>query len=318
MLFALYFHQMINWVLKIWVRLALPFFVRKIIITGKEQLACKGPLVLAVNHPNSFLDAILVGVFMHHPVHFLSRGDVFRNRWVRGLLASMNMLPVYRIRDGKDKLSLNDQTFERSREVLAADGILLVFVEGFCEHQTTLQLPLKKGAPRVIDACWRQGVPVDILPVWLRYDSFTGHPKHISMHLGELITKPEGIAQMDAPLVWQRINEQTERALKVLEHKASDTRFGKTSAGLKLLLHLPALLAAVLHAPLYLPVKALIKKATQANVHYDSSLFAALLLLYPPYLILLGFLLAGAAGAFWFFFPIIILPALARCYVGWK
>jgi 1-acyl-sn-glycerol-3-phosphate acyltransferase len=309
---------MLNAFLKVWVRLALPFFARQIVIEGKEQLACKGPLVLAVNHPNSFLDAILLGAFMHHPVYYLARGDVFRKKWVRRLLTKMNMLPVYRIRDGKDKLSLNEQTFERSREVLAADGILLVFVEGFCEHQTTLQLPLKKGAPRVIDACWRQGVPVDILPVWLRYDSFTGHPKHISMHLGELITKPGGIAQMDAPLVWQSINEQTAAALKKLEHKAADIRFEKTSSTGKLLLHLPALLAAVLHAPLYLPVKTVVQKATRTNVHFDSALFAALLLLYPLYLVLLGVLLAWAVGAWWFLYPVVVLPALARCYVLWK
>lgn len=309
---------MLNTLLKYWVRLGLPFFARSLIISGKEQLACKGPLVLAVNHPNSFLDAILLGAFMHHPVFYLTRGDVFSKKWVRGLLTHMNMLPVYRIRDGKDKLSLNDQTFERSRKVLADNGILLVFVEGFCEHQTTLQLPLKKGAPRVVEACWRQGKPVQILPVWLRYHSFKDHPKHISMHVGSLIGKPAEHEKMETPIVWQLINEKTALALKALEQQAFENQWMQTSAGLKLLLHLPAILGAVLHAPLYLPVKACIKKMNGPNVHYDSALFATLLILYPLYLILLGVLLASATSGGWFLFPLVVLPVLARCYVLWK
>ena len=60
------------------------------------------------------------------------------------------------------------------------------------------------------------------------------------------------------------------------------------------------------------------QKATRTNVHFDSALFAALLLLYPLYLVLLGVLLAWAVGAWWFLFPVVVLPALARCYVLWK
>ncbi|CAN5622141.1 hypothetical protein BH10BAC2_BH10BAC2_12910 [soil metagenome] len=83
---------------------------------------------------------------MQQPVHFITRGDVFNKRWVRFVLSQLNMIPIFRIRDGKDKLSLNEQTFIRSVEILRNNGLLMIFVEGFCEHQTTL-LPLKKGAP---------------------------------------------------------------------------------------------------------------------------------------------------------------------------
>ncbi len=308
---------MLNRVLKIWARVALPFFAKEIRITGREQLAQKGPLVLAVNHPNSFLDAILLGVFMHHPVHYLARGDVFRIGWVRAVLTRINMLPVYRIRDGKDMLGLNDQTFERSREVLARNGILLVFVEGFCEHQTTLQLPLKKGAPRVIDACWRQGIPVRILPVWLQYSSFTAYPKRIEIKLGNIIEKPDGADTQEPAFTWQKINDLTTHELKALEGRQAELH-PPVSKITRILLALPALLGAVLHAPLYLPVKGLIKNATKNNVHFDSLLLAALLVLYPVYLIGLGILLASATSPGWFVLPVLVLPLLARTYVIWK
>lgn len=308
---------MLSTILKYWVRLALPFFAKSIKFTGREQLAQKGPLVLALNHPNSFLDAILMGAFMHEHVFYLARGDVFRIGWVRRLLTSMKMLPIYRIRDGKDKLGLNDQTFEKSREVLEKNGILLVFVEGFCEHQTTLQLPLKKGAPRVIEACWRQGIPVKILPVWLQYSSFTDYPKQIEIRMGALIDKPADIGNTEPSIVWQRINEATANALKALEAQPSGSS-GLTAEWLKGLLFLPAMLGAILHAPLYLPLKNMITKATRSNVHFDSILLAAFLVAYPVYLLLLSFIMVALAGWNWFIFPLLFLPLLARCYVLWK
>jgi len=314
---APYFHIMLIWILRWWARLALLFFAKKISFKGKEHLAEKGPLILAVNHPNSFFDAILMGAFMDNPIHYLARGDVFRIGWVRKLLTQMNMLPIYRMRDGKDKLNLNDQTFELSRKVLAKKGILLVFVEGFCEHQTTLQLPLKKGAPRVIDACWREGTPVAILPVWLTYSSFTQYPKTIEIKLGEILKKPEGIEKEDPVMVWQKINERTTNALQKLESQPKATI--KPLPGIaSILLALPALLGAVLHAPLYLPVKAVVVKATKDNVHYDSALFAILMFIYPLFLLALGFVMSALISWPWFFLPIIVFPLLARAYVVWK
>lgn len=308
---------MLSTILKYWVRLALPFFAKNIHIRGREQLAQKGPLVLAVNHPNSFLDAMLLGVFMHERVHYLARGDVFRIRWVRWLLNQIYMLPIYRIRDGKDKLSLNDQTFEKSREVLEKNGILLVFVEGFCEHQTTLQLPLKKGAPRVIEACWRKGIPVRILPVWVEYSSFSAYPKKIEIRMGEIIEKPAYIGNSEPSIIWQRINEATANALKGLEGQAAVPQH-RQSAFVQALLFLPAMLGAILHAPLYLPLKSIITKATRANVHYDSIMLAGLVFTYPVYLLVISIALSTLAGWSLFIFPIVFLPLLARCYVLWK
>jgi 1-acyl-sn-glycerol-3-phosphate acyltransferase len=308
---------MLSTFLKYWVRLALPFFAKRIIFRGSEQLARKGPLILAVNHPNSFLDAVLLGAFMHQPVHYLARGDVFRIGWVRKLFTQMKMLPIYRIRDGKDKLGLNDQTFERSREVLEKNGILLVFVEGFCEHQTTLQLPLKKGAPRVIEDCWRKGIPVRILPVWLEYSSFTDYPKVIEIRMGAIIEKPADIANTEPSVIWQKINDTTANALKALENQSVKTE-QNLSAFTRSILFLPAILGAVLHAPLYLPLKAAIKYATRDNVHFDSILLGSFLVAYPLYLFITAFILSGLAGWAWFFLPIMAMPLLARCYVLWK
>ncbi|MBK9569122.1 MAG: hypothetical protein IPO53_03845 [Chitinophagaceae bacterium] len=50
--------------LKIWVTLAAKIFCRRIIINVPERLKMDGPLLLPANHPNSFLDAILLDILL--------------------------------------------------------------------------------------------------------------------------------------------------------------------------------------------------------------------------------------------------------------
>ena len=300
---------------KYWVRLALPFFAKKLTITNKHHLAHKGPLVLAVNHPNSFLDAILIGDYMHEPVYYITRGDVFKKGWVRKFLHALKMIPIYRIRDGKDMLSLNDETFNKSMEVLRNNGVFLIFVEGFCEHQTTLQLPLKKGAPRILQACWKEGIDAKVLPVWLKYSSFNRFGKTLDIRFGEPFGK-EIATNVESATTINEINRQTEKQLQALseiQQKSADL-----PPLVRLLLFIPAMLGAVLHAPIYLPLQAACKKISASNVHYDSILLAMLIVAYPLYLIIICSVLAITSGLAWMWLGLIVFPLLAKAYVRWK
>src|SRR5882724_157459 len=55
--------------LKVIVRLAIKIFCRKIIINKPEVLNEKGPLLLACNHPNSFLDGVIFDTLFKQPVY---------------------------------------------------------------------------------------------------------------------------------------------------------------------------------------------------------------------------------------------------------
>lgn len=302
---------------KVIVRLAMPFFAKKVRFFNDIQLQTPGPLMLAVNHPNSFLDAIILGAYMKHPVHFITRGDVFKKNGIRNLLHMLNMIPIYRIRDGKHMLSLNEQTFLKSVEVLRNNGILLIFVEGFCENQTTLQLPLKKGAPRILQACWQQGIPAKVLPVWLQYSSFNRIGKTIDIRMG-IIFGSEIADDLQSAACLSQINQQTETQLLQL---STAVPFVHEPPALwkRVILFMPAMLGAVLHAPLYLPLTALLQKINKDNIHYDSMLLTFLIVLYPLLLLLC------AASLFqytrqWQVWPLVLLglPALALSYIHWK
>jgi 1-acyl-sn-glycerol-3-phosphate acyltransferase len=85
------------------------------------------------------------------------------------------------------------------------------------------------------------------------------------------------------------------------------------------LLFIPALLGAVLHAPLYLPAAAFTKWVSKDNVHYDSILLVLLFLLYPLFLITVVIVLFQFTGQA-FVIPVILLgfPALALSFIHWK
>jgi 1-acyl-sn-glycerol-3-phosphate acyltransferase len=281
-------------------------------IYNKAVTKIETPLVLGCHHPNSFLDAILIGAQMKKRVHFLTRSDVFQNKWAARLLRSVNMIPIYRIRDGKENLGKNDLTFELCRQIIQKGEHVLIFVEGFCNHQTTLQTPLKKGAPRLLIQGWKDGIDVKLLPVWIRFNSFTTFPKEADINFGSVFGKETAGNQQEEGLMMQNINRETERQLL----KLSAIK-GEPSAKRNFILFLPAVLGWITHIFLYLPVKALALRL-QGSIHYDSILFTVWALSYPVYLLLLAvvfYLLIGWEAAF---IIILLLPLLARSYTLWK
>ncbi len=180
-------------IVKILVRAARRFFFRKISVTNLAALKTKGPLLLVCNHPNSFLDAIVLGGLFTEPIHFLARGDAFNNPFVRKVLTSLQLIPIYRLSEGRSSLALNDATFERCHQVLLNKGIVLIFAEGLCVNQWVLR-PLKKGAARIAFAAWKDASisgQFSVLPVSLNYNSFTNFGKRLLISFGKTITKEE-------------------------------------------------------------------------------------------------------------------------------
>ncbi len=163
--------------IKIWGRLGLFFFFRKISFNDRTVLKRNGPLLLACNHPNSFLDAIIIGSHFKQPVHFLARGDVFRNPLIRKILSALKMIPIYRLGEGREHLALNDATFEQCGDILGNGGIVLIFAEGLCVNQWALRR-LKKGAARIAWTAFNDpGIrqQLSIIPVGINYNGF-GQP----------------------------------------------------------------------------------------------------------------------------------------------
>ncbi len=167
-------------------KLSLRFYFHKVKIEGAESVPKNTPLIVAPNHQNAFLDALLVGAFIPIPLHYLARQDVF-NRWTKSILSILQMIPIYRIRDGYSKLSLNDSIFESCFELFRGKESVLIFAEGNHGRYHFLR-PLTKGAARLsLQAQSRLSEDLMILPVGLNYFDHQSPKSTVLIKFGEPI-----------------------------------------------------------------------------------------------------------------------------------
>jgi 1-acyl-sn-glycerol-3-phosphate acyltransferase len=64
-------------------------------IDGLDNIPVDGPFILACNH-QSYLDPVLSGIFLKRHLVFLARDTLFTKRFFKGLLLSVNAIPLKR------------------------------------------------------------------------------------------------------------------------------------------------------------------------------------------------------------------------------
>lgn len=303
----------------------LRIYCRNISIQHREHWQSKGPWLFAMNHPNSFLDAIILCAHCEHDLYSLARGDAFKNPRIARLLRYFRMLPVYREREGAAHLSRNYHTFDACVELFRQGKSVLIFSEALCENEWHLR-PLKKGTARLALQAWQQQIPVQILPIGINYSSFHLPGKSVHVQVGEPILPPTNIPSTEKNgECLNNITGQIERQLRqrVYEIKPDDEQaFHQTfpdsiNRFQKRLLTVPALLGALLHAPFYLPLKYYISKKARYSGHYDSIMVAVMLLSYPLYCGIAVVATGNAFGLHPALFLLLFLPLLATAYCRW-
>lgn len=152
-------------------RIGLHFFYSRVEVRGKENIPKNKPILVLPNHQNSFMDALLVVNTMPGFMFFLTRAGVFSSPIASFLLRSLNMLPVYRVRDGLSSVTKNNEIFEYCIELLKKGHPVLVFPEANHDLRRRIR-PLSKGFTRIaFDAGIKNNWELDLqmLPVGLNY-----------------------------------------------------------------------------------------------------------------------------------------------------
>ena len=104
---------------------------------------------------------------------FLARGDIFKNPKLVKIFTWLNMLPVYRERDGKDALPRNREIFQKSADAINNLIPFCLFPEAVHNKYRRLRV-LKKGIPRIaFQAIEQSGFKskIHIVPVGIYYDN---------------------------------------------------------------------------------------------------------------------------------------------------
>lgn len=164
------------------------FASRRITVEGLENLPKGQPFILAPNHQNALMDAIAVLYSKPGRTVFLARSDIFRHPTVAAVLRFLKIMPVYRIRDGHDELSKNEEIFAKSVEVLQAGVALCLMPEGRQSFRRIL-FPLVKGMFRIAFRA-QAHLPdkeLSIIPVGIDYEDYIQEGKHLIIRYGKPI-----------------------------------------------------------------------------------------------------------------------------------
>jgi len=305
--------------IKGYARLAIKIYCRKIIINKPGYLKENGPLLLASNHPNSFLDGIIITTLFEQHVYSLARGDAFKKNSLNKLLRWLHLLPVYRTSEGAENLTHNYTTFASCIEVFKKKGIVLIFSEGLCENEWHLR-PLKKGTARLAVSAWEQGIQLKILPVGFNYSSFKSFGKDVHIYFGQPFSKEiiqqHGTQGMQISAFNTILQKQLQPLVYEIEKNDSDEQqvhfADSVSMAKRALLFLPSFMGILLHLPLFIIAKTYSHIHFKNSGHYDSVMISLLMLLYPVYLLIISIfaasysLLAGLGA-------ILFLPLTAWC-----
>jgi 1-acyl-sn-glycerol-3-phosphate acyltransferase len=292
------------------------------VINKPHLLKEKGPILFAANHPNSFLDGLILTTLMDRELHSLARGDAFRHPLINRILRWMKLLPVYRTSEGVENLGHNYTTFDACHKTFEKGGHVLIFSEGRCENEWHLR-PLKKGTARLTTVAWQKGIPLRVIPLAFNYSSFKRFGKTVHLLFGNEITSSDIREEAGSGRQLIAFNQRLEEELKKLVYeflpvekplirKQFSTGKGKIFF---VLVSLPAIAGLLTHAPLYIPVKLFTAIRYGRSGHYDSVLHSLLLILYPLYLLMILLLLLNEGLVWQGVLAVLGLPLLAKAWL---
>ena len=282
-----------------------------------------GPLLIAANHPNSFLDAIILSTLFKAPVHSLARGDAFAGKWITRFLKSINMLPVYRVSEGVENLDHNYSTFDACQKLFEENKIVLIFSEGRCINEWHLR-PLKKGTARLALVAWQHNTPLKVLPLGINYSSFRKFGKNVHLNFGEIIEQKDMYEDLASGKAIKEFNRKLDSQLKdlVYEIDKNDQEKLKTYFYVnqpllkKLLLFIPAVFGFVVNMPFYFLSHLIIKD--RAKDHYDSVMTAILFFFYPLYVLAITLVIFFITKSLYALLLLILMPFALWSYLQLK
>lgn len=146
-------------------------FVR-LSVVGAENVPADGAVILASNHCNALMDALVILQARKGPTVFGARADIFKNKKAAAILRWLRIVPLARQKDGREELIHNNSIFDVAVEALGHRVPFCLFAEGTHRTKRSL-LPIKKGVFRIAARALEAGLKkVYIVPVGLEYEDY--------------------------------------------------------------------------------------------------------------------------------------------------
>lgn len=183
-----------NWsagyeLIKSYVRFAYWLTHKRIDVTGRHLIPKDKPIIFAPNHQNALMDALAVACTNPYQMVWLARADLFKSKTARSILKYLKLLPVYRIRDGKDNLSNNEKIFSLVTQLLENKQTIALFPEAAHSGRRQM-LPHKKAIPRIALETEEKNnfsLGLQIIPVGIYYSHYWAFNRSLIIQYGEPI-----------------------------------------------------------------------------------------------------------------------------------
>lgn len=176
-------------VLKLWIKTGLHLYYGKIKISGLENIPKNEPVLFLPNHQGALMDVLLIVTDCNRKPFFLTRSDVFKRPALKKFFSFLRMLPIYRIRDGRESLKKNQAVFDRCARLFQEKHALVIFPEA--NHNLKRRVrPLSKGFTRILFSTLKK-MPeseIHIVPVGMNYRSNYGFPDKVAVYYGQPIS----------------------------------------------------------------------------------------------------------------------------------
>lgn len=204
----------------------LRFFYSKVKVVGRENLPKDKPILYVPNHQNSFMDALHVATTTKPTIYFLTRATAFKPDIVGKFLWSINMMPVYRVRDGLKSVQKNNEIFEKCIKYLKNQDSVLVFAEA--NHNLKRRIrTLSKGFTRIAfgaEEKYNWKLNLQIVPVGVNYSEHRTGGNTVQVNYGKPIpvSNFRALLEKDEKEAVDEMKEQVSTAMKELVFHVED------------------------------------------------------------------------------------------------
>lgn len=182
----------VNEILRLVIRIGLKSYYKELRVIGIEHIVKDKAVLFVPNHQNGLIDPLLVGTLCHRKPYYLARSDVFQKPLYNKLLRYIQMMPIYRIRDGRNTLIKNEEIYTECGELLNKHKSIVIFPEG--NHGLLRKVrPLKNGFVHILKKALEKNPNLEVYlqPVGFNYEQLADFPDRVSMLIGPPIRVQE-------------------------------------------------------------------------------------------------------------------------------
>ena len=151
----------------------------RIKVAGRENIPEKGGYILCCNHTH-FMDVVWLVIAFPHPVCFMAKQELFKNKFIAKILKKMGAFPVAR------GTGTGGTTAIHTAEKLVNSGnVLGIFPEG-TRNPHGRPKAAKSGVAVIANS-----TGADVVPVSVYYEGKMSIFKKITLNIGAVIPKEE-------------------------------------------------------------------------------------------------------------------------------